>query len=177
MRRSGGGSERRIYAAGRGNWSSSLEAPHPGVDSQMQLRRQVRRVQFQHRPKFAKSGGVFAQAVLAQAHQVPTIDFVAPVEIIVENHELRQRHGEVIDFDVVAKMFSAKIDQRFKTFPRFGELAELLQRQALVKDRFWILIVVINRWRRGFYPRRGISPGLLRPGQIARSLASHTEPK
>lgn len=58
------------------------------------------------------------------------INFITPLQIILEHREFRQRHSKVIEDDVITQMSVAEIQQKPKFLPRVGRTAEFLQRQT-----------------------------------------------
>ena len=117
----------------------------------------VVRVERQHPFEVLASEIGVPQAGVAQRQQVVAMHAVAPAEVLVEHQEVRERHREVVDRDVVVEMLAAVVDELLEDGRGIVLAGEGPQREALVEEQVGRLVVVVPG-RGGF---RGARAGAL----------------
>ena len=108
-------------------------SPPIGEHSRVQPCGQVGRVELQHHAQFSERLGPAAQPKIARGPQIPAMDLVAPIQVVIEDRELGERHGEIVNDYFIVQMLLAELHQRFETRLGGGGPPQLLQGQPLIK--------------------------------------------
>jgi len=90
----------------------------------MDPRRQMGRVEPQDGAQFPQCFRAPAQAPRPQGQEIPAVDLVAAVQVVVEDQELRKGHGEIVDGDPVPQMRAGEADRGSEPLPGPSPLPE-----------------------------------------------------
>ncbi len=71
-----------------------------------------------------------------------TVYLVAFVQVVLEDQEVGERHGEVVDLHVVEQVLFAVVDQFIEAAFGFLYVLEFEPGQALIEDHIWWLVIV-----------------------------------
>ncbi|MNJ70965.1 hypothetical protein D3C77_674610 [compost metagenome] len=88
------------------------------------------------------------------------MNFIALIQIVLKDQEIRQRYREVIKFHIVKQMLFGIVNQFVEA--AFGLLlvAELVPRHPLIKYQLRRLVIIIHRAGRLFQADRCLIPAL-----------------